>query len=371
MSSKKNTLGVVAGAAFAVALTLPGLALATEWQCQGGRLLVDIGNGAGLTDLAAMDEATWNAVGTGYSFPQFVSSLNEASRLLCASTAAARTTQLRSSAGQTVGLLSQRAAGTVRSLRSSANTTAQMNGTLTGLSAGSAAGKTGVWANYDHTRTGDDVAGVDTKLNNFVLGGDYKVMSKLAVGAALSYQETDPSLASSDSVAWTVAPYAAYLINDNMSVDAVAGYTWLDTDSPLGGGYDTRRYFVASNLNAFTTDLEQWEIGGHVGFMFAKDDIDSYQGAAQNDISFLQAKTGIETAYSVTKGIQPYLNLDYEQDLVYEANPGTYDDAGFVSGLGVRFDLPSSLLGELRYGKTYGRKNFEQDALTANLRMNF
>ncbi|MBF0162794.1 MAG: autotransporter outer membrane beta-barrel domain-containing protein [Magnetococcales bacterium] len=246
-----------------------------------------------------------------------------------------------------------------------------LNEPLTGLSAGGSPARTGLWANYDHTRASDATIGVDTRLNNFVIGGDHKVMDKLGVGASVSYQHSDSSAANADGDAWTVAPYLAYIINNNMGIDAVAGYTWMNTDYAPGRDFDTHRYFFASNLNAYTTNLDKWEIGGHVGFMFVKDDVDAYAAIPGNDISFLQAKTGIEAAYKITNTVQPYLNLDYEDDLVYEAIPAAYDSAGFVGGIGVRFDLPSSVTGDLHYGKTYGRGNFDQDSFMANLRMNF
>ncbi|MEO5339824.1 MAG: autotransporter domain-containing protein [Magnetococcus sp. MYC-9] len=371
MSSTKNRWGGVAAVLVGTALVLPIHAQASsgEWQCQGGRLMVDSGNG--LTDVSTVDETTWNALGTGYSYSQFVSAYSDASRQLCARTAAAQTTQMRVSTTQTASLISQRAAGTVRALRGPRQSAALASDTLTGQSAGSGGVKTGLWANYDHTRASDDNAGVDSRLNNFIVGGDRKISDKLAVGGAFSYQNTERSLARSDAEAWTVTPYMAYLINDNLSVDAMVGYTWMNEENPLGGRFDTRRYFAASNLSAFTTDLDRWEIGGHVGFLFADDTVDAYGGAPQNAISFLQAKTGVEASYAVHKSAQTYFTMDYEQDLVYEAAPGTYDDAGFVGGLGARFDLSSALLGDLRYGKSFGRRNFDQDAFTANLRMNF
>jgi hypothetical protein len=385
MLFKKNLLGVTAGAALAVSLAVPGFSYAAEcctdvsasstaWKCEGGKLLVD--TGSGYTDIStSIDESTWNsfAGSSGYSFSQFQSAYSDASRYLCGSTAAAKTTQQRVSTTQTVGLISQRASGTVRSLRGPRKVDAAMLEGQTGLSAGApGTGKTGLWANYDHTRARDQAAGSDTRMNNFVLGGDYKIMDKLAAGASLSFQRSDQSFGAlgQDSDAWTFAPYGAYLINDNMSLDAVVGYTWMDSSGVAAAG-DTRRYFVASNLNAFTTDLGKWDIGGHVGFMYVRDDVDSTPISAGGKSGFLQAKTGIETAYLITNNVQPYLTLDYEQDLVYDKGPQKYDDTGFIPAIGVRVDLPSSLLGELRYGKTYGRRDFEQDAFTANMRMNF
>lgn len=372
MLSKKSVLQVAAGAVVAVALVLPTSSHATQWKCEGGSLLVNV-DGSYVDGASAISEETWAAAGVGYSYSWFQSAYNDAAKLLCSSTGSAKTNQLRVSTTQTVGLISQRAAGTVRSLRGPKKTASLLDGQLTGMAAGEGGGKTGLWANFDHTRADDQAAGSDIKSNNFVLGGDYKVTSKLAVGASLSYQDSTQTVAATDfdTDAWTFAPYMAYLINDNMSADAVIGYSWLDNKQPGGAGYDTRRYFLASNLNAFTTDLDKWEVGGRAGFMFVKDKVDGTNGAPSNDISFLQAKTGIETSYYATSTVQPYLNLDYERDLVYEAEPTTYDDSGFVSGVGVRVEMPANLLGDLHLSKTYGRKDFDQDSVTANLRMSF
>lgn len=370
MQSKNSMLRIAAGAVVAVALVVPTLSHATgEWKCEGGTLLVNV-DGNYTDGASAVTEQMWASAGIGYSYSWFQSAYNDAAKLLCSATGSAKTNQMRVSTTQTVGLVSQRAASTVRSLRGPKVTASLLNGELTGMAAGEGAAKTGLWANIDHTRADDQAAGSDTKSNNFVLGGDYKVMSNMAVGASLSYQDSTQTVASTDfdTTAWTVAPYMAYLINDNMSADAVIGYTWLDSKQ---AGADTGRYFLASNLNAFTTDLDKWEVGGRAGFMFVKDSIDGTNGAAGNDISFLQAKTGIETSYYATKTVQPYVSMDYERDLVYEADPTTYDDSGVVGGMGVRVDMPANLLGELRLNKTYGRKDFDQDSITGNLRMSF
>ncbi|MBF0401770.1 MAG: autotransporter outer membrane beta-barrel domain-containing protein [Magnetococcales bacterium] len=383
MLSGKSLLNHVAGGVLAVSLVAPALSYgwtssssssssSGEWKCEGGSLLVNV-DGTYTDGSSAVTEELWNSIGTGYSYSYFQSAYSDAAKILCSNTADAKTNQMRVSTTQTVGLISQRAAGTVRALRGPRNTANLLDGQLTGMAAGGSAAKTGLWANFDHTRADDRAAGSDTKLNNFVLGGDHKLTDKLAVGASVSYQDSTLSVASTDfdSTAWTVAPYAAYLINDNMSADFVAGYTWLKNKQPGGTSYDTNRYFVASNLNAFTTNLDKWEVGGHTGFMFVKDKVDGVGGAEKNDISFLQAKTGIETSYFATKSVQPYLNMDYEQDLVYEADQSTYDDTGFVTGMGVRVDMPANLLGDLHLSKTYGRRNFDQDSITANVRMNF
>ncbi|MBF0184347.1 MAG: autotransporter outer membrane beta-barrel domain-containing protein [Magnetococcales bacterium] len=284
------------------------------------------------------------------------------------------TTQTRASATQTINLISQ---GAVRSLRGSSagaiNTTLLNDTLITGMAAGSAAPQNGAWANYDYTRIGDSLFGNTTKLHNFVIGGDRKIQKDLALGASFTYQGSNGNKSHTDADAWTVAPYMAYLINNNMSLDLVAGYSWISTENGTGvnGEHDSKRYFIAPNLSAYTTNLGKWEIDGHLGFMYVKDKVDGYTGTTAHTLDFSQVKTGVGVSYSATDSLQPYFNLDYEQDLVYKASSNSYSDAGIVPGLGLRINLPASLVGDVRVGSNLGRRNIDQESITANIRMNF
>ncbi|MBF0099046.1 MAG: autotransporter outer membrane beta-barrel domain-containing protein [Magnetococcales bacterium] len=289
--------------------------------------------------------------------------------------ALSETTQTRTSATQTISLISQ---GAVRSLRGSSagtiSTSLLSDTVMTGLAAGGATAQNGLWANYDFTRVNDSVFSTTTKLHNFVLGGDRKIQKDLALGASFSFQGTNSDTSHSDADAWTIAPYMAYLINNNMSLDLVAGYTWITTDNGanVAGEHDSKRYFIAPNLSAYTTNLGKWEIDGHLGFMYVKDKVEGYTNNAAHHIDFSQVKTGIGVSYSATDSLQPYFNLDYEQDLAYKANNATgYSDTGIVPGLGLRVNLPASLVGDVRVGSNLGRRNIEQESITANVRMNF
>jgi hypothetical protein len=238
---------------------------------------------------------------------------------------------------------------------------------MTGLAAGNASPQNGLWANYDFTRVDDSLFNTSTKLHNFVLGGDRKIQKDLALGASFSAQDTNSDKSHNDAEAWTIAPYMAYLINNNMSLDLVAGYTWITTDNGTGvaGEHDSKRYFIAPNLSAYTTNLGKWEIDGHLGFMYVKDNV-------AHNVDFSQVKTGIGVSYAATDSLQPYFNLDYEQDLAYKASTANgYSDTGIVPGLGLRINLPASLVGDVRVGSNLGRRNIEQESITANVRMNF
>ncbi|WP_130473057.1 autotransporter outer membrane beta-barrel domain-containing protein [Candidatus Magnetaquicoccus inordinatus] len=283
------------------------------------------------------------------------------------------TTQTRTGATQTISLIGQ---GAVRSLRGSSagtiNTTLLGDTVMTGLAAGSAAPQNGIWGNYDYTRVGDSLFNTTTKLHNFVIGGDRKIQKDLALGASFTFQDTNSSQIHSDAEAWTIAPYMAYLINNNMSLDLVAGYTWITTENGVAAGeHDSKRYFIAPNLSAYTTNLGKWEIDGHLGFMYVKDKVDGYTGSTAHSIDFSQVKTGIGVSYSATDSLQPYFNLDYEQDLVYKAANANYSDTGIAPGLGLRINLPASLVGDVRVGSNLGRRNIDQESITANIRMNF
>jgi outer membrane autotransporter protein len=111
-------------------------------------------------------------------------------------------------------------------------------------------GPIGVWFNNAYT-----VGNVDSSFQQlgygfgnwaFALGADYRVLDRLAVGAAFSYQNNNAdfnrSQGNTESDVYTGMIYAAYHVTDNLHLDGNASYG--------GSNYDTTRnirYSLPSN----------------------------------------------------------------------------------------------------------------------------
>lgn len=283
------------------------------------------------------------------------------------------TASLRTSVKQVAGLISKQASGAFKSKRRNRNV-ALLGNTLTGLSAGGSGSNIGVWTNYDYLRADDHQANKDTTMNSFTIGGDMTLGSNLAIGLSAAYQIMDEEGAvdntGSDVDSWTVAPYLAYMVSDYITVDMVLGYSSLDEDPDVGTSFQTDRLFLSANTTLYAIDTGDWDISANLGYLFTQDDVEGVDGGDSNDISFAQINTGMEFGYYMSDAVQPYVNVGYEEDLVYEANGLTYDPSGATIGTGIRLNF-SSLSADVHASKMYSRKKFDQFAIMGNLRMSF
>jgi len=143
---------------------------------------------------------------------------------------------------------------------------------VNGLAVGDGFAGLGYWAsfNYSDFSAGipinsviQPVASYDADQKTVFIGVNTLLMDALVIGLALGYENTDIDTAyngsNNDTDGYTIAPYAAYLINDIFSADVVMGYTNLGTDTDridnvsggtILGDFDAERWFIATNINA-------------------------------------------------------------------------------------------------------------------------
>lgn len=278
----------------------------------------------------------------------------------------------RTTVKQVVGIISKHASNAFRKNRQRKNTAALLGGPFTGLSAGDSESNKGLWANYDFLRADDDQANSDTSMHALTLGGDVVLGNNLAIGLSGSYQIIDEEFlaTNTDATSWTAAPYLAYMVSDYLTVDFVLGYTFINEEPDGGTSFDTNRYFFSANTTAFSIDSGDWDISANLGYIFTKDNIEGVNGGIENDISFAQIHTGMEFGYFINDSVEPYFNIEYEQDLVYEADPTIYDPNGTTLGTGIRVNM-GSLMADIHASKLFARSNFEQYAVMGNFRFTF
>ncbi|MDZ7737060.1 MAG: autotransporter outer membrane beta-barrel domain-containing protein [Gammaproteobacteria bacterium] len=284
---------------------------------------------------------------------------------------------------------------------------------LTGQSAaiGRAAGNVlagwGLWASYSRADFEADlpinsavqpVASYDAVQHSVLLGAD-RLFNRWVLGLALGYEDSDIDTAynggNNETEGFTVAPYAAWLINDILSIDATAGYTSLSYDTSridnVSGGqitadFDADRWFAAANLNA-AMQRDRWLLGSRIGLLYTEETQDAYAETGPNtariiserQLDLVQFIAGIDAAYSFGR-IEPYASLYYLNDLSREDGvgagglPGNVgatqpdDDDEFQAGVGFRY-FGELVTASLEYNETFSRAKFDGNSVFLTVRI--
>lgn len=255
-----------------------------------------------------------------------------------------------------------------------------------GLSAGDASMKHGIWTNIAYTSADDDSTVTESSMdiNTYIIGYDYKLSDRMALGVAMTYEKINADLdfnnGDLEGDGYTVAPYFAMLLTDYLALDIIAGYAIVDYDQDRDFGVvtssvDADRQFFEFSLNGFHY-IDQWSFNLNTSFLYAHEGQDSYTESdgtniKSNSIDFSQLSMGLEVAYTF-KYMEPYITVAYEYDTKYEEiTDASYDRNGGDGGLGCRFFFSDQLSGDV-YGSTkFDRKDYDEYSVLGNIRYDF
>jgi outer membrane autotransporter protein len=226
------------------------------------------------------------------------------------------------------------------------------------------------------------------------LGGDYAIRDNVFAGLAVAadYSDTDTQFNAGHQDSWTLtlAPYAAWLVTDALSVDATVGYAraYIDQNrtDPVGQSLvtsDTRsdRWFAAIN-GAYRFDLGRWSLIASGGWLWARD---MQRGFSESDgtrvgnqlFKIGQLKAGGEIAYAFDH-FEPYVGANLEWD--YSSTRSEFaadepapdnDPLGAQLMVGIRYFGDDSLSGGLNVSTVLGRDDFSSLTLGATVRYDF
>jgi hypothetical protein len=260
---------------------------------------------------------------------------------------------------------------------------------MRGLAAGGAPTKFGVWLDAAWSRLifSKTNENFDGEIMTGMLGADYMVTKDLLLGVAGGYEvldlDTESNRGSIDGTGWTVSPYAAYKLSDNLSVDVSGGYSWLEYDlvrldpgdnSQITGTQDADRWFASANLSADKW-YDQFHVGGKLGVLHAEEDKDDFTesnltnqaGAATNvGMGYVGLRLGYLIPFEAGS-IEPYVSV---------LGRGAYDDGGSgdsvdgVVGLGAAVNYGALQLG-VSGTSVVGRDNTENFTGRVNARIEF
>lgn len=300
-----------------------------------------------------------------------------------------------------------------RSGKKAADAQAALFGSHTGLPAGDEMGNSvfGMWGSYSYSDFDSDFTfqgaalNYDADMHSGLIGFDRLFSDRFLLGMAFGYQDTEADSTfnggrqSNDG--YTIAPYAAMLLNEVFSIDVSGGFTWLDYDqrriSPVDGtriraSFDADRWFITTNLNALLT-AHNWIFGARVGYLHTEEDQDRYvetgsAASAAGGVIRTVTKRQIDLSQLIVSGDlgynfgdwEPYFMVAYYNDLSRDNDnsagglPGNFtsvqagdDDEVQLSG-GIRYYTTWGVTATFEYMSVQGRKNFDSDTFMFTLR---
>lgn len=265
----------------------------------------------------------------------------------------------------------------------------------TGLNAGDGIKSYGIWGSYSYSDFKNSLSSTALKgdRHNLLAGVDISPWENSVVGAAVGYDRSDVDTTFNQgnqvSTGRTLSVYAGYVLDKTWSIDASTGYSVVSnsqfradpvsaarvTSSPSGS-----RSFASVNLNAIT-QRENWLFGARTGLLYARSLQNSFTESNGTAVSQATTKLGQfniggDVAYSLSK-YEPFVKLVYEKDFSMQkiqaaTGPQPSNDSDdFLFGAGVRYFGTKGLTGNLEFNKRLGRTNFNENTLTATLRMDF
>ncbi len=186
----------------------------------------------------------------------------------------------------------------------------------------------------------------------------------------------------------SLTPYAGFLLTDWLTVDAALGIGTVKTDqfrtsaaTRISSDVESTRIYGSVNATA------TWALGpplasGRAGALYATQDDDSFLESNNTRTADSRSNVGRllfggELAYAAGAW-EPYVSGTFEHDFTRTkvafapgvAQPKS-DDTDVLVAVGLRYYGNNNLSGSIEYNKILGRRNLDEDSLSANARWQF
>ena len=279
-------------------------------------------------------------------------------------------------------IVSKGIANAIKPNRFSGRVAFNTDGSMTGLSAGDSGRTLGVWGNAAYIDSEDDDTATrhEADLRTYTMGVDYRFTDKIALGIAFTHENMDAATYFNDgnmsSGALTVTPFIAMLLNDNISIDLMYGYSTLDIDQERATNIKStlcaERNFIHVSANYYL-GMDRLNLTGTLGYLYAHEYQESFRETNLNKVDSVnvylgQVFIGAEASYSFDR-VEPYLAIAYENDVTHEQTKGIkYDHAGGAASGGVRFLVSDSLSCDLEGRTLFSRGDYDEYSVMLNLR---
>ncbi|MBF0267318.1 MAG: autotransporter domain-containing protein [Alphaproteobacteria bacterium] len=256
-----------------------------------------------------------------------------------------------------------------------------------GLAAGNAPAKWGIWLSggYSHINYNRSDNNFDGRVWTGAAGIDYRVTQRLFIGLSGAWEDvsldTKFNRGNFDGSGWTVAPYAALIIDEMFSADLTAGYSNLSYDmdridpgdnSTITGKTDGARYFGQLNLNA-DKNINNWRLGATLGTLYAWEKKDAFTESNSNkvlshDARLGRASLGGRVGYLFANVFEPYAGAAYRYDFS-DGNSPDSDDVLLKAG--TRFYMGDVSVGSIEASAPVMRDHTNQWSVVGAIRLNF
>jgi outer membrane autotransporter protein len=259
---------------------------------------------------------------------------------------------------------------------------------ISGMASGEDPPKFGLWLTPTVSWLEDDTLSGkhDGNLYMIMAGVDYKPIEKILLGVSGGYEYIDLDTAYNggtfESEGYNVAPYVGLALFDNLYLDIIFSYAWLqndvvrdkDTGAALSGDYDSERYVISANLNYYA-NVNNWSLGAVVGYMYVDEDHDAYTqtGASRSQIEEMNTylgewRFGVRIGY-IFENAEPYLSAAYLYDDTFS---GEVDDRDELEcALGIDFYPSDTFSCALEASHGFLRDDVSNTRVLVNLRYNF
>jgi Autotransporter beta-domain len=212
----------------------------------------------------------------------------------------------------------------------------------TGLSAGSAGNRLGVWldGSGSYLKTDSSLAKNEGYGVSFFAGLDYTLADKWVFGFDAGYVRTDLDVkainGSSIVDGGQFGPYIAYIINQHLSVDGSFSYARLSNSTTGNTSLDINRYIGAVNLNGFAS-ASGLSLTGFVGYVSSRDDPET---SSSPTVRYAAFRFGGQAGYPIGR-FEPYIPLVVEVQTT-DPKDGT-SRTGLMVGGGGRYRFSDAI----------------------------
>jgi outer membrane autotransporter protein len=226
-----------------------------------------------------------------------------------------------------------------------------------------------------------------------LFGVDAMHGDNLLMGVALGLDRTDVrtrfNAGEQGVTGMTIAPYIGVLFSDWLTMDATFGYGDAQTDqfrTTAGGArinsdVESSRVFGSVNATA-THAIDRLLLSARTGALYATQKDDSF--IESNGTVIPESRTNLgrfllggELAYAAGNW-EPFVGGTYQYDFTRTETvfaPGVAqprnDDADLLFAVGLRYYGDDGLSGAIEYNKLIGRRNLDEDTISANVRWTF
>jgi hypothetical protein len=273
---------------------------------------------------------------------------------------------------------------------------------LTGVSTGNGGPAYSLWATGNFQKFRVTPHGRDRERRTYagalLIGGNVTLKDQFVIGTALGFSggttlgwESNGNHFDQHNTDFTVAPYAAYIVNDKIYVDASFGFTFSETSNSeanvhnvIAGRYherDSETKFIAVNVN-YMDRFAGFDILATAGYTWSKslfeEVFDDYAFAGP-DFNGIHPKFGIVNG-QYRLGVQVGYPTQWDSTPVMPFGRVTYEHDKDVAGIGddaarlaVGVDLGIAKAATLRFegSALVGKDEQEEYGLAANLNLAF